>query len=237
MFLSVVIPAYNEERYLPVCLRALREQTYPADCYEVIVVDNASTDATADTAWRLGARVVHEPVKGIARARQAGFEAAQGRIIASTDADTVVPACWLAHIAGHFIRDPDLAGVCGPVYWLDGRPHERLIMKYPVTWALAVSNRVGWSWWVGSNFAVRAQVFRLVGGFRGFDSGGLLGDDLYLAEQVRRVARVLFDPDLAVHASARRVQEGYFNYLRRTAINAARVAVLHQPAVPPPDIR
>jgi len=237
MFLSVVIPAFNEERYLSACLWALREQTYPADRYEVIVVDNASTDATADIARQFGVRVIHEPVKGIARARQAGFEAAQGQVIASTDADTVVPPLWLARIATHFTRDPELGGICGPVYWPDGRPYERLIMRYPITWTLALSNRVGRSWWVGSNFAVRAQVFWQVDGFRGFDPSRLLGDDLYLSAQVSRVARVLFDPDLAVHTSARRVREGYLNYLRRIAISTARVAILGQPALPTPDIR
>lgn len=237
MFISVVIPAYNEEKYLPACLQALREQAYPADRYEVIVVDNTSTDATAEIACRYGARVIHEPVKGIARARQAGFEAARGEIIASTDADTVVPPFWLARIAAHFARDPGLGGLCGPVYWLDGRPHERLLMKYPVTWALAVSNRMGRSWWVGSNFAVRAHVFWQVDGFRGFDPGGLLGDDLYLSSQVDRVAPVLFDPDLVACTSARRVQEGYLNYLRRMAVSATRVALFQQPALPTPDIR
>jgi len=237
MFVSVVIPAYNEEKYLPACLQALREQAYPTDRYEVIVVDNASTDATKEIACRFGARVIHEPVKGIARARQAGFETARGEIIASTDADTVVPPFWLARIAAHFARDPDLGGLCGPVYWADGRPHERLLMKYPVTWTMDLSNRMGRSWWVGSNFAVRTHVFRQVDGFRGFDPGGLLGDDLYLSSRVDRVARVLFDPDLVAYTSARRVREGYLNYLRRMAVSATRVALFQQPALPTPDIR
>ena len=62
MFISVVIPAYNEENYLDRCLRSLREQRYPTSQFEVIVVDNASTDATAEIARRFGARVVSEPV-------------------------------------------------------------------------------------------------------------------------------------------------------------------------------
>jgi len=237
MFLSIVIPAYNEEKYLPSCLRAVREQTYPADGYEIIVVDNGSTDATARIARGFGVRVVEEPVKGIARARQVGFEAARGEIIASTDADTVVPPFWLTRIAAHFTQDHELGGVCGPVYWPDGQLHERLVMKYPVTWALAVSNRVGCSWWVGSNFAVRAQVFWLVDGFRGFDPDGLLGDDFYLSLQVNHKARVRFDPDLVVHSSARRVREGYFHYLQRMALSTVRVVALRKSALSTPDIR
>jgi len=237
MFLSVVIPAHNEEQYLPACLQALRQQTYPFEGYEIIVVDNASLDGTANLARKFGARVIHEPVKGIARARQRGFEEARGDVIVSTDADTVAPPFWLARIAGHFTREPDLGGVCGPVYWPEGRRHEQFLMKYPVTWALAVSNRIGRSWWIGSNFAVRADVFWLVDGFRGFDPGGLIGDDLYISSQVSRVSRTLFDPDLAVSASARRVKEGYLNFLRRTAVSTVRVAALRQPALPTPDMR
>lgn len=237
MFISVVVPAYNEEQYLPACLEALQQQTHPRGSYEIIVVDNASTDATTSIARHFGARVVYEPVKGIAHARQRGFEAARGDVIASTDADTVVPPFWLARIAGHFTQNPDLAAVYGPVYWPAGRPHERWIMRYPVTWVLALSNQVGRTLWVGSNFAVRSGVFWQVGGFSEFDPAGLLGDDVYLSLRVSCVGRVLFDPDLAVYASARRVQEGYFNFLRRTALSMLRATLLGEPAMPPPDIR
>jgi glycosyltransferase involved in cell wall biosynthesis len=146
VFFSVVIPAYNEERYLPRCLESLRAQNYPAKEFEIIVVDNASTDATPDIARRFGARVVYESAKGIAHARQRGFEAAQGEFIANTDADTAVPNNWLSRMAWHFGQEPHLGGVYGPVYWFDGRLHEEWIMRYPVTWALSMSNRINRSW-------------------------------------------------------------------------------------------
>lgn len=237
MFLSVLVPAYNEEKYLPACLEALHQQSLPCDQYEIIVVDNASSDSTADVARSLGARLVREPVKGIFRARQAGFEAAQGQVVASTDADTLVPPTWLERIAGHLARNPDLGAVCGPVYWLDGRPYEQFIMEYPMTWALALRNRSGNGWWMGCNFALRSEVFRRVGGFHGFQPGGFWGEDMYLAWRVSRVAQILFDPQLAVHTSARRMREGYIKYLRRTVLNMVRVTILHQPALPIPDVR
>lgn len=123
-YVSVVIPAYNEEKYLPACLRAVGQQE-DAPPYEIIVVDNASTDGTACIAGQFGVRVATEPHKGGARARQAGFEAACGEIIASTDADTCVTPDWLARIAAHFRDDPALGAVYGPVYWYDGRPIEQ----------------------------------------------------------------------------------------------------------------
>ena len=131
---SVVIPAYNEEQYLGRCLAALARQTYPADRFEVIVVDNGSTDTTAEIARRYGGvRVITKPRKGVARARQAGFAAARGAVIASTDADTVVPPFWVARIAEYFRADPALGAVYGPVYWPDGRQMEQLLVRYLIT--------------------------------------------------------------------------------------------------------
>src|SRR5579885_3136703 len=82
---SVVVPALNEELWLERCICALqRKQT--AVPYEIIVVDNGSTDGTAGLAERLGVRVVHESRRGLTFARQAGQDAARGAIVAHTDA-------------------------------------------------------------------------------------------------------------------------------------------------------
>ncbi len=234
MFISVVIPAYNEERYLGRCLQALHTQSYPASRFEIIVVDNGSTDATADIARRLGARVVSEPRKGVARARQTGFEAARSEIIASTDADTTVPAFWLARIAAHFEADPDLGAVYGPVHWPNGRPVEQLALRYPATWVLWASNRVGRSLWWGSNFAVQWEVFYAAGGF---PVDWPSGEDTDLSLRVSRIAPVRFDPDLTVHASSRRLREGWGRLMSRSTVGMVNRFVLRQPPRPMPDIR
>jgi glycosyltransferase involved in cell wall biosynthesis len=94
---SVVIPAYNEERYLPDTLEALA--TAMAEVRftgEVIVVDNNSTDATARVAADHGARVVFEPVNQISRARNAGAAAADTPWLVFIDADTAVSGALLA---------------------------------------------------------------------------------------------------------------------------------------------
>ena len=234
MFISVVIPAYNEERCLGRCLQALRAQSYPVSRFEIIVVDNGSTDATADIARRFGACIVPEPRKGVARARQTGFEAARGEIIASTDADTTVPVFWLARIAAHFEADPDLGAVYGPVYWPDGRPVEQLALRYPATWVLWASNRVGRSLWWGSNFAMRREVFYAAGGF---PVDWPSGEDTDLSLRVSRIATVRFDPDLTVHASSRRLRESWGRVMGRSTVNIVNRFVLRQPPLPMPDIR
>ncbi|HEY66471.1 MAG TPA: glycosyltransferase family 2 protein [Caldilineae bacterium] len=234
MFVSVVIPAFNEEKYLGACLHALRRQTYPANRYEVIVVNNASTDATATIARRYGARVVWEPRRGIPRARQAGFRAARGEIIASTDADTVVPPDWIERIVANFQAHPEWGGLYGPVYWPEGRLHERLIMRYPVTWMLALSNRLGRSYWIGSNFAVRREPFWQVGGF---NEAWESGEDGELALRMGRITQIGFDPKLVVYSSNRRAREGAWPLLRRALISRYRTMILRQAPLPPPAIR
>ena len=235
MFVSIVIPAYNEERYLGHCLQPLRAQSYPAAQFEIIIVDNGSSDGTAEIARRFGARVVREPRKGVARARQSGFEAARGEIIASTDADTQVPSYWLARIAAHFEADPTLGAVYGPVHWPDGRLVERWALRYPVTWALWASNRARRSLWWGSNFALRREVFRAAGGF---PADWPSGEDTDLSLRVSRIAAVRFDPDLVVQASSRRMREGWNRWAGRSTMNGLNRFVLRRaPSLPMPDIR
>jgi len=235
MFISVVVPAYDEERYLPACLKALQRQSLPAENYEVVVVDNASTDATAEVARRYGARVISEPRKGVARARQTGFEAARGEIMASTDADTRVPADWLARIVAHFEADPALGAVYGPVHWPEGHPIEQWALRYPVTRVLWVSNRVGRSLWWGSNFAVRREIFYAAGGF---PVDWPSGEDTDLSLRVSRLAPIRFDPDLVVHASSRRSREGWHRVAGRSTVAAVNRFMLRRPpSLPMKDIR
>ena len=97
MKISFVIPAYNEEGYLGECLASVRRELargrYDA---EVIVVNNASTDKTAEIARSFpGVIVVDEPKKGLSQARHSGFAASSGDLIANVDADTILPKGWL----------------------------------------------------------------------------------------------------------------------------------------------
>jgi len=127
--ISVVIPAYNEEKQLPLCLGSLTKQrcVFP---YEIIVVDNASTDRTAEIAEEFGVRVIHEPRKGVSAARQAGFEAARAEIIASTDADCIVPSDWLSRIRDIFDENPRLAAVGGYVLFHDAPLYFNILPKF-----------------------------------------------------------------------------------------------------------
>ncbi|HUS26648.1 MAG TPA: glycosyltransferase family 2 protein [Nevskiaceae bacterium] len=101
---SLVIPAYNEERHLSACLDAIAAQTQVP--LEVIVVDNNSTDRTAQVARAYPfVKVISERRQGRVFARNAGFNAAKGNIIGRIDADIVLPPNWIEYIQAFYTND------------------------------------------------------------------------------------------------------------------------------------
>src|SRR5947209_11032880 len=119
MKLSIVIPAFNEENYIGQTLESILKNA-PPELLEIIVVNNASTDNTAQIASRFEkVRVVNEPLKGLTRARQAGLLAAQGDILAYIDADSLVPQNWFSQLKKEFSQDPELIALSGPYIYYD----------------------------------------------------------------------------------------------------------------------
>src|SRR3990167_5374338 len=103
MKVSVVIPAYNEEKWIGQTLEAILEQDYQD--FEVIVVDNASTDKTSDIVKLFkDARItlINEPKKGILYAREAGRKIATGDILAQLDADCLTKKDWISNAVKKF---------------------------------------------------------------------------------------------------------------------------------------
>lgn len=115
--ISVVVPALNAERSLSGCLSSLRNQTTPVD--EIVVVDDGSTDGTADVAHSFGVTVVQQGHRGPAAARNAGAQRVTGDLLLYTDADCEPEAGWVEQMVLPF-RDPGVAGVKGTY-----RTHQR----------------------------------------------------------------------------------------------------------------
>lgn len=90
--ISVIVPAYNEQHYIKKCLESLMNQDLAKTFYEIIVIDNASTDKTSQIVKKLPVKLVYEPKRSVVKARQKGVNEALGSIVASADADTIYPS-------------------------------------------------------------------------------------------------------------------------------------------------
>ena len=182
MKLSIVIPAFNEQRFLPRCLASIdaARAELGAACetaglaLEVVVCDNNSTDATAELARAAGARVVFEPVNQISRARNAAARAARGDWLLFIDADSRLHAATLAEMlraarSGRFVGGGARVQLDGAPWW--GRC------------CVAVWNGISrtCNWAAGSFLFCRADVFQQLGGF---------SEEYYAAEELELSSRL-----------------------------------------------
>ena len=200
---SVVIPAYNEGRHLASTLAALDAQQFPG-AYEVIVVDNGSSDDTAQVAREHGVRVLHEPRPGVCRARQLGTDSAHGEIVVSTDADTVPPPDWLQKIDARFRAHPRAVAVAGPCRYADP-PWWAAV--FPPLWFAAVDQIQRW---FGHVFYLTATNLAFVrDGFPGYDPNLTQGgDEADILRRLQRCGPVIWAADNPVHTSSRRMNQG-----------------------------
>src|SRR5512136_1564985 len=109
--ITVIVPAFNEEELIAGCLDSLLHQTLDQSKYEIIVVDNNSTDLTARIALSKGVKVECEERKGYVHAIRRGIEVSQTELIAFTDADCRLPLDWLEQILSHFEDFTKVVGV------------------------------------------------------------------------------------------------------------------------------
>ena len=184
------------------CLASLREQARPAD--EIIVVDNASTDATADIARRLGATVITEPRPGITAAASRGYDAAVGDIIARCDADSLLPTDWLQRIELELGEHPDAVAVTGPATFYDLSPLGDWLARvlYLGAYFFSAGAALAGTPLFGSNFAMTRDLWRGVSASVPRDEPEL-HDDFDLSYRIRPGLRVLYDRALVVRISGR----------------------------------
>jgi len=227
--LSFVIPAYNEELYLPACLESILAQTRDlTEEVEIIVVNNASSDRTREVALSYpGVKVVDETRKGLTYARQAGFAASTGELIANVDSDSRLTPGWVRQVLdtfGEFDRKGrKLVALSGPIEYYDLSPNQMVSVHlfYLLAFVLYVLNRYilrAGSMVQGGNFVLRASALNEIGGFN--TDIAFYGEDTDIARRLNRVGRVVFTFQLKMFSSARRLKkEGMFTIGMRYTIN------------------
>ena len=196
---SVIVPAYQAADVVGNCVRALARQTVARACYEIIVVDDGSSDGTGDAARAAGAdRVVRVPHGGPAAARNAGVEAAQGEVVIFTDADCEPVADWIAKMTEPF-ADPDIAGVKG-VYrtrqkaWIARFTQLEYETKYA---RMAHRERIDFVDTYSA--AYRRAIFLTNGGFDVIFKTASVEDQEFSFRLARKGYRLVFVPDAVVY--------------------------------------
>jgi len=114
--LSVVIPALNSASTISYTLKSIFSNNFPKELFEVIVVDNGSSDETVEIARKYPVKIFYCPKRGIGPPRNLGIKKAKGEIICLTDSDCIVEKNWLAKIYTFFNEKPEADGVGGPVF-------------------------------------------------------------------------------------------------------------------------
>jgi len=214
MKFSIIIPAYNEEKYLAATL----EKIYQAlnsiqNQFEVIVVNNASKDKTVEIAESFGTQVVDETIHNIARVRNTGAKSATGDVLIFIDADTLVSVEVFQRIIEIMHNEKCFGGAVAVDY---GEFQRKWMKLYSLGWKLwgNVFNMRG-----GAAQFCRKRIFHEIGGY---DESIYLGEDVEFYWRVSRFAKRMlgflqFIEDLAVTTSTRRFDEmGLFKTLLLT---------------------
>lgn len=195
--ISVVTAAYNEEKYLPHLLASLQRQLRKPD--EIIVVDNNSTDKTAELAKHFGAKVVNEKTPGYVHALSKGLTSAKGDILAVTDADTVVPPHWLETIEKEF-EDSRTVAVTGPLEYETNSVFMQILPQL-YTVFLHVHFLLGKPHMTGTSMAIRKSALEKIGGMNTLYE---IGADVEVGLRLKQHGKVRLVRSLSVTASHRR---------------------------------
>jgi len=164
-FVSVIIPVLNGERTIRDCLVSLLRMDYPPDRRELVVVDNGSTDRTAEIIKCYPVAYVWEGKRGVSYARNRGIRASQAEILAFTDADCMVTTRWLGELTEGFDSD-DVGVVVGEVvaYPPKTRAQRHTAMRRPL-WQTSALSHPATPWFTSANAAFRREVFTKLGLF------------------------------------------------------------------------
>jgi poly-beta-1,6-N-acetyl-D-glucosamine synthase len=231
--ISIIIPARNEEDNISRLLTSIQNQSYPKHLYEVIVVDDHSTDKTADIVKkfsfvkliRLGSENINSYKK---KAIETGIAAASGELIVTTDADCVVPVHWLKTIAA-FKKEKNAAFIAAPVMLENNNSFLQIfqaldfLVLQGIT-AASVEKRIH-NMCNGANLAYERKVFYEVNGFSGIDAIAS-GDDMLLmhkiAERFPGRFHYLLSKEVIVTAAATKTWKEFFNQRIRWASKATK---------------
>ncbi len=220
MKISIIIPAYNEEKYVAKTVDAALKQTYPD--FEVIVVNNNSTDGTKTVVSQYLSdsrlSLIDEPKQGLLFARNAGLAHATGEVLAQLDADCIPDHDWLATAAPYFEKQ-DVVALSGPYDYFDAAWYFRYFMLLNQKFFFGFMNwfiqkRKMGAFLIGGNAFIRTEALRKAGGYN--TDLAFYAEDIDTACRVAKFGKIMYLSNLVVKTSARRFkQQGFFTIQKK----------------------
>ena len=248
ILISAIICTYNRSHYLSDSIQSLVNQSLDKDLFEIIVVDNASTDKTKDQvcidfSYVKNLIYVYEPQLGLSKARNTGWQKARGQYVAYIDDDATCAVDWLERIVRIFADHPEVGVVGGrvkpkwevpPPEWLD---KEMETWLSAIDWAEEPTLLSESQYLVGANIAYRSIFYERLGGFR-LDLGRV-GTNLVSSEEtdfsnkIKSLGyNIFYDPGIVVDHLIPRERVTVRHFIRRAYSQGISDAIIrHQGAV------
>ena len=238
-FISVIVPVRNGAGTIDDCIASILACDYPADRHEVLVIDNGSTDATAEVVARHPVRLLSEPRRGVSFARNRGIAEGMGDVFAFIDGDCLADPAWLAELARPF-QDPEVGCVAGELRHLPGTTlAERQAVRMLGGWQrYAVNSNPPYA--ITANAAYRREVFESIGHF---DTRMPRAQDVELGLRFseRCPLRLAYSEHAVARHRHRSTQRGFFRQQLGWSYGAGLVAAKYQAhdgrPSPPPRLR
>lgn len=222
MQLSVVVPVYNEEKYISRCLESMTNQKEKAD--EIIIVDNNCTDKTVDLAKKFPVRIVKEKVQGMIAARNRGFNEATYEIIARVDADVMIPSNWIKTIKADFEKE-NIDGLTGPLIFYDLFLPSKIYAEiyFFFMWLIQFGKHA----LVGPNMVITKKIWQKIKSDVCLNDK-LVHEDIDLSIHIHEFkGRIKHDPNLVVKASGRRIAKNPLSFFVEYPIRAVKTFLIH----------
>lgn len=204
MRVSLIVPAYNEEKKISKTLESLSKQSYKD--FELLVIDNNSTDKTSEIAHKFTKNVHLEKTKGYIHAANTGAHKAKGELITFCDADSIYPTDWLSKIVAVFDKNKNAVAVYGTCSTYDAGFIMNFLNYYFYTLFLIISKLFGVENTSGFNFVMKKEAFVRVGGFD--PNYQKMSPDLQLGIKLKNLGPIIFAPHIKVFSSFRRFTHG-----------------------------
>lgn len=223
MKISVVIPVFNEEKYLDRCLKSLKNQQVSPD--EIIVVDNNCTDNSIKIAKKYRTRIIKEKKQGMIFARNRGFDAARFEVIARCDADTILPKNWIKKIKESFQKNK-IEALAGLVSFYDHWLLKKNLFFSKLYFKI-MKLLLGHEVLAGPGMALTKKIWRKIKNEVCLNEKKV-HEDIDLAIHIAKYGRIKFDPDFLVFASSRRIKNNPLSFFIEYPIRLIKTLLIHR---------